>query len=452
MVEGQRFARDTATNALVTIGLNEAHRLRPRCAAGELICPVPACTAPAITTVIGHRRSNTEIHDYFRHINGTAVATDHDGESFAHWFAKMQLADMAVRCGYRAEVELADSISGRKPDVTVTTPTSRIALEVQFSSLTVEDWEARTTALENAGFTVRWIWGLLDAEAEADLTGAQQADRGRTGRTWHVTTALDRPMQLATGIVTSTWRRAKLTGWPHARTNRVGLIWRDPSQLVIDPTTALVDPLTEDVIRTTNQRHHRALLAALANVIAGHNARSEPGRNPATPAPFVQQHMPRTEYRPALPAPAAATSIRGGLHPDVAPPSVWNEVIKHTDRADEAIYVAPGTWKAAIADRLSKQAPGTLFGADEITDQVSCYARTADADAVSKAIRRFLDACTRTRLIEHASLSRYRIPSVELTLPLLGPPPTLSADSQPDTECAPQCCASAPPISHTRRG
>lgn len=133
-----------------------AEELRERCRAGDLICPVPNCPAPAYVARGGATRRH-----HFAHRPGGG---GHAPESYFHQVAKFRLADWVrrryprMRVGVEVRVE-----SGQIADVLITSPRTgaRVALEVQFSALSVDEWRRRTRGYTDHAVQVQWLFGHL---------------------------------------------------------------------------------------------------------------------------------------------------------------------------------------------------------------------------------------------------------------------------------------------------
>lgn len=121
-----------------------------------LRCPVQNCPAPAITTVdrsaMGHRSG-------YRHLNS---GVHHEPESFAHLQAKAAVIAWArshpdIR-GAWPEVDLGL----RRPDVLLELADgSLLAVEIQYSGLTLSRWRERSASYQELDVGVVWLWGHL---------------------------------------------------------------------------------------------------------------------------------------------------------------------------------------------------------------------------------------------------------------------------------------------------
>ncbi|MBU1249688.1 MAG: hypothetical protein KJ659_09925 [Actinobacteria bacterium] len=136
-------------------GAAHEHRERART---QLRCMFRDCRTPQITTVhrvrgrdgFRHLDGSTELHggpEGHHHISGKAVLIDHLRRTYPH-------LDVIAEQGI-------DTQRTRIADVMVTNPATgmRMAFEVQYASLTVEEWKARSDDYRRADIPVVWLWG-----------------------------------------------------------------------------------------------------------------------------------------------------------------------------------------------------------------------------------------------------------------------------------------------------
>lgn len=119
-----------------------------------LRCPVSGCPHPAITTVGGERRH------HFRHLRADP-STEHGPETWYHLEAKAVLAAWAKAQLPDATVEFEKVLGSgeRVADLFVTLPdATKIAIEVQFSSLTPERFLERHQWYQGAGIVDVWLF------------------------------------------------------------------------------------------------------------------------------------------------------------------------------------------------------------------------------------------------------------------------------------------------------
>jgi hypothetical protein len=137
---------------LIVIGVDEADALRPACRAGDIVCPVADCPRPALTARGGSRR------DHFAHMRGRRDS--HGPERLAHQHAKAVIGQWVHRRYPQLEVRTEATVqTGQRADVLVTSPSGkRVAVEIQCSPLTGDEWRERHTRYRDAGITVQWLW------------------------------------------------------------------------------------------------------------------------------------------------------------------------------------------------------------------------------------------------------------------------------------------------------
>ena len=152
------FARRRSGSDLVYLSQGTAHERRHE-ARTALRCPEPDCTSPEITTV---SRSASGSRDGYRHL--VRPGNGHAPEGVFHRQAKALVARWArAQPGVvSAEEEVRVGGGVRVADVLLTSATgNRLAVEVQYASLSVEEWVARTQSYQGLGIEVTWIWGHI---------------------------------------------------------------------------------------------------------------------------------------------------------------------------------------------------------------------------------------------------------------------------------------------------
>ena len=128
------------------------------CNAGELLCPLPACGQP-FSTARGGTRRHCFVHGRGVTHSGTATT-----ETWWHLNAKQTIAvwarstmpdaDVAVD-----DVQVFDGDGRRQPDVLITLPDGRrIAVELQYSTLTEPQWRARHAFYQRSGILDLWLF------------------------------------------------------------------------------------------------------------------------------------------------------------------------------------------------------------------------------------------------------------------------------------------------------
>ena len=124
-------------------------------ARAALKCPVPGCPSPEITTVGGTGRRH-----HYRHLVKNAE-TDHGPETYFHLESKAVVeAWLRERCpGASVQLEKVLASGERIADVFAQLPTGeQYAVEVQFSSLSVETYRERHQWYESAGIVDIWLF------------------------------------------------------------------------------------------------------------------------------------------------------------------------------------------------------------------------------------------------------------------------------------------------------
>ena len=154
------FAQPRSGGDLVYLEQGTAHERRPE-ARTALRCPEPDCTSPQITTV---SRSARGARDGYKHL--VRPGQGHAPESVFHRQAKALIARWARE---QASVESAREevrVGGgeRVADVLLTSSSgNRLAVEIQYASLSFEEWAERTESYQRLGIAVTWLWGHVGA-------------------------------------------------------------------------------------------------------------------------------------------------------------------------------------------------------------------------------------------------------------------------------------------------
>ena len=149
------YARPVAGGELFMLPDGEAEQLRAWTTA-SLICPMPGCPDPKLTTVsrqVGRR-------DGFRHFPG---AGGHAPESLFHLQGKTTVMRWLRARHPASEVALEvplDAGRSRIADVLITARTGeRLAIEVQYASLRVREWQNRHLDYADASVPDIWLFG-----------------------------------------------------------------------------------------------------------------------------------------------------------------------------------------------------------------------------------------------------------------------------------------------------
>lgn len=160
--------RDDPDAPLVFLRDGSAAEMRSHTTA-HLQCFVPGCPTPAFTTVARQGK-----RDGFRHLTGG----NHAPESLFHRQGKQALVDWlaSTRPDVRARMEVPLPGRVRVADVLAETASVRIALEVQYASLTATgapgSWQARTDDCIRAGIGTVWFFGHYGAHMTVVPGGA----------------------------------------------------------------------------------------------------------------------------------------------------------------------------------------------------------------------------------------------------------------------------------------
>jgi hypothetical protein len=102
------------------------------------------------------------------------------GESIRHHQMKYQVGDLFARLGIRFEQGV---IPDRRADVVVG---GRMVVECQESAISLEEWEARTSEYNRAGYPVLWVWdiGRVISWARGKTFGWLIAETAARERQW----------------------------------------------------------------------------------------------------------------------------------------------------------------------------------------------------------------------------------------------------------------------------
>lgn len=385
---GQRWAWSRADEQLVRIGPGDADRLKPRCASGELVCPLEDCLTPRFSAVIGHRRGKAYVEDLFRHVNRPPIA--HTPESVAHVHGKLLVRRWLEDAGAASvELERRDTQARRTPDVTaVLADGTHVAIEVQYSGLSARTWRARDGALRDAGHTTTWLFGI-----HTDGIGARTASRSLSqvnrevldagGRVWWLD--VERAEIAASAVertIGDDTMPCTLVEDPGAP---VRLLWAPVSAHVIDGGT-LTSPHDEHLAENNARwAAHVARLEELRRQMLDNEQRRAATRPTMRPSSAAVWATPAPEYRPPAWAPRAdlVSELRsaGG---------VAAAALDFSDPDDDAVVGNPVAWHAAVVDHfVVDRAYGNTFGYNQVYDFVK--ARWQCDSGAGRAIWHFLD-------------------------------------------------------------
>jgi hypothetical protein len=153
----QLYALDRRTGRIVYLEDGDAEEQRPDCRAGHLICPIDGCESPSFTTYGG-----TAKRHHFKHLSAGARA--HGPESYYHQLGK-RLLGQYVRDRHPEATVVVDQEAldnGQRPDVLVSMPGGRLfAFELQYSPLSVREWQRRHDGYRGQRVFDVWLFGHL---------------------------------------------------------------------------------------------------------------------------------------------------------------------------------------------------------------------------------------------------------------------------------------------------
>ncbi len=372
------WAFDRVHGGLIRIAPGQADRLRARGHAGDLVCPVGDCPSPEFRTRRGYTTAaGTYVADGFRHRSAPTPA--HEPESLAHITGKLVVAQWLGRTGWtEVHLERRDTQSGRTPDVTAVRAGRRLAVEVQFARPTVDEWSARTEALEASGFEVLWLWGAHSTTGTTDRLSAAQAEMVRQGRL--VVWLCPDEERFAVAAVT---RRAR----PRKRSPESDLlVLPDPGDVIVSQQwshasgvrverSGLTHPALDALARRTEWLR-RVRLGELVMCLGEYRRRMERNeaarmraqQQPQLPAPAARQHWPKWEQPSVLAEPMRIPKARVGVRGPFAMTEEDERVLEAAglawlvaaeDPCDRYVYQPVRTWHPAIVLRLLRRPTGT---------------------------------------------------------------------------------------------
>lgn len=248
------WARDGDTKALVYLPDGQADgEIRPGVTwrayirGGMLLCPMPGCGPFARVVASPSRRH------HFAHRAGADHASGTGPETLWHLSAKELLARWAAAepslHGWRLHIDdtpISMPEGWRRPDVLAVSPdgSARVALEVQYSTLTGEEWRARHGFYARAGVVDIWVFAHH---------GPQWRSRAASGPARREELAHRDPGWTA-AVGLSGLHQAMLQ-------DEVVPLWLDPTARTIGTATALFAPAAPPRSRTSRLVRNPALYA-----------------------------------------------------------------------------------------------------------------------------------------------------------------------------------------------
>ncbi|MBB1514196.1 hypothetical protein H5399_16540 [Tessaracoccus sp. MC1627] len=170
-----RYKDRRADIFLLEQGQAEAQREFTR---ANLECMMPDCSDRRLTTV---SRSHSGRRDGFRHF--AKGHGNHSPESLNHQQAKLAVASWITRRHSGLLVQLEELVGARDrvADVLVTSVTSgkRMAIEIQYSEMSIAQWRERHESYANMDVADLWLLGhttlSTDAHGKVELTSLHRA-------------------------------------------------------------------------------------------------------------------------------------------------------------------------------------------------------------------------------------------------------------------------------------
>lgn len=392
------WAFDRVHGGLVRIGPGQADSLKARGHAGELVCPVSDCPSPEFRTRKGYTTAaGTYVADGFRH--RTAPTPGHEPESLAHITGKLVVARWLGRTGWtEVRLERQDTQSGRTPDVTAIRGRRRLAVEVQFARLSVDEWLARTSALEASGFEVLWLWGAHGTANISERLSAAQAEMLRRGR--NVVWLCPDEERFSVAAVT---RRAR----PHKRSPETDLlVLPDPGDVTVLPQWAhassvraepggLAHPALDALVRRTEWLR-RARLGQLyrciddrrwkVSITEAARARQRIRPQASTPSPPARYPFTVRVEPTHIPKAKVGDGGRFDLTADdqqALEDAGLTSLVATEHSCDGHVYQPVGTWHPAVTVRLLRRHPGTKVKVSDIGAAVERHTLCEEGQGVA---------------------------------------------------------------------
>jgi len=220
----------------------------------ELLCPVPSCPSPALTTVSRHKH-----RDHFKHLQGNF---GHAAESYFHVEAKAQIAAW-VRGRYPTATVVLEQPSNAKmeriADVMVTMASGeRIAIEIQYSKLPHEQWRERHLSYRAQGIRDVWLFGHIGDQIRVER------DRVEIGETQEIAAEAGCPILWFNPLTLLVGTAVTPAPFPYATYEGSGTFLALPlDRFTLDPVHGLSHPtIRAHLASAANHRQRIAELAA----------------------------------------------------------------------------------------------------------------------------------------------------------------------------------------------
>ena len=415
----------------MVIRRGQAEALRESCRSGRLVCPIEGCSAPAFTTRrLYVNRWGTEVVDGFRHL----VAPDdavHTPESVRHQEGKAQVAawlkdlglgdvsvERSVKVGHRPA---SGRVKVRRPDVkAITCDGERLAVEIQVSPIAEELWRRRTSDLSGQRYTVIWLWTWTDLDRVNADTTALRAQITQGLRPWFLDPQHDEGPRLAASHQIARVDGDRFQVPPFDPHLPLDLTWRALSDHHLDGTRIAVGAGDVD------ESAEFALAKERTEAGARHNATC-PGRGggwevrpPLDPEALARRER-RAQERQARAAERGAAPETGAL-----PPAI-DALCERVQAGGDRIWVAPVTWKSAVAWKLLNRTAGARIRIDGVVDWVE-QNYPCDKDTATAPVRSFLRSLERAGALELTSMHAVVLVSL----------PSVESPEATDQACAPR--------------
>jgi competence protein CoiA-like protein len=378
----QVYARDDRLQEdapLVYLPRGGADAVRQDARDGHLICPLPECNERRLIVRAGTRR------DHFAHHHAPTQA--HAPESVMHLQGKAMIASwLRGLFGGRLKVGLEVPIGDRArvADVLAVSPTSgeRMAFEVQYAAITVEEWEARHADYQSRGIVDVWLWGHLPPHCRRPHGDALEGERAITPAMLACRTASGRPLlwinpeeqMLAIGLTRLDIDLEDIDQL--ARGDATGLSWAFHEFTAAIVSASVIDDWRLSGAGPTGPLHGQA--DDLHNAKAGRDAKREAAQalrdaaqaelkrhaeelaaraawreqRPDELRRLREEHARRDQERWRRDAPALLAQVGGELP----------EVIARPLRADRSVFMAGEHWRAIVyACHIYNLKPGESF-------------------------------------------------------------------------------------------